>query len=92
MVLRLARSPSTSGPGIRVVELHMLDAAAVGHQHATPAALLETREDLVLDLQVPGEVILPGLQDRARRRDSITAALQLDGVEVRPIRLGDSWG
>ena len=39
-------------------------------------------QDLVLDLHVPGEVVLAGLQHGARRRDRVAAALHLDGVEV----------
>ena len=50
------------------------------------AALLEAQQDLVLDLHVPGEVVLAGLQHRARRRDGVAAALHLDRVEVRPVR------
>ena len=51
------------------------------------AALLQPLQDLVLDLQVPGEVVLAGLQHRARRRDGVAAALHLDGVEERPVGL-----
>src|SRR2546425_5759787 len=43
-------------------------------------------EDLVLDLHVPRVVELARLDDRARRRDRIPAALHLDGVEERPVR------
>ena len=66
------------GPGIGVVELHVLDAAAGRDDDVALAALLQPLEDLVLDLQVPGEVVLAGLQHRARRRDGIAAALHLD--------------
>ena len=49
------------------------------------AALFHPHKNLVFDLQVPGEVIFAGLQHRACCRDSIAAALHLDGVEVRPV-------
>ena len=50
------------------------------------AALLEAQQDLVLDLQVPGEVVFAGLQHGARRRDRVAAALHLDRVEIGPVR------
>ena len=50
---------------------------------AALAALLEALEDLVLDLHVPGVVVLAGLDDRARRPDRVAAALHLDLVEER---------
>ena len=73
------------GPRIGGVELDVLDAAALAEDDAALAALLQAQQDLVLDLQVPGEVELAGLQHGARRRDRIAAALHLDGVEMRPV-------
>ncbi len=75
------------GPGVGVVELQVLDAAAGRDDDAALAALLQPHEDLVLDLEIPGEVVLAGLQHRARRRYRIAAALHLDAVEMRPVRL-----
>src|SRR5215470_8746039 len=75
------------GPGIGGVELDVLDAAAFAEDHAALAALLQAREDLVLDLHVPAEVELAGLQYRARGRCRVAAALHLDGVEILPLQL-----
>ena len=73
------------GPRIGAVELDVLDEARILDVDAALAALLQAREDLVLDLHVPGEVELAGLQHGARRRDRVAAALHLDGVEVRAV-------
>ena len=73
------------GPRVGGVELDVLDAAAFAEDDPALAALFQAHENLVLDLQVPGEVELAGLQHGARRRDRIAAALHLDGVEMRPV-------
>src|SRR5216683_3051894 len=73
------------GPWVGGVELDVLDAAALAEEDAALAALLEAQEDFVLDLHVPAEVELAGLQDRARRRHRIAAALHFDGVEIGPV-------
>ena len=74
------------GPWIGGVELDVLDVAAERHRRRALAALFEAQQDLVLDLQVPGEVEFAGLQHGARRRDRIAAALHLDRVEIGPVR------
>ena len=63
----------------------MLDVAAQDDVDAPLAALLEPQEDVVLDLHVPGVVELGGLDDRSRGRGSVAAALELEGVEERPV-------
>src|SRR6476646_9072228 len=73
------------GPRVCAVELDVLDAAASTDDDAALAALLEAREDLVLDLHVPAEVELAGLQHGACGRDRVAAALHLDGVEMGPV-------
>ena len=73
------------GPRIGRVELDMFDAAARGDDHPALAALFQSQENLVLDLHVPAEVELAGLQHAARRRHRIAAAFHLDGVEIGPV-------
>jgi hypothetical protein len=73
-------------PGIRVVELDVLDVAGQGDVDSALAALLQALQDVVLDLHVPRVVVLAGLEDRARRRRRVAAALQLDRVEEGPVR------
>ena len=68
--------------GVGEVALDVLDVAAGHDVGLALAALLQALEDLVLDLHVPGVVELAGLDDGARRRHRVTAALHLDGVEV----------
>jgi hypothetical protein len=65
---------------VRVVpgELDELERAAGRDEHAPLAAVSMRCSTLVLDLQVPGEVELAGLQHRARRRRGVAAALDLD--------------
>ena len=64
------------GPRVGGVELDELDVAARDHVHLALAAVLHALEHLVFDLQVPGAVVLAGLQHRAcaptwrRRRPS----------------------
>ena len=72
-------------PGIGEVELDVLDAAGRIDLGAALAALLEAAEDVVLDLHVPGEVVLAGLQHRPRRRGGVAPALHLEGVEEGPV-------
>ena len=85
LVLRLERSPSTSVHGSVLLSWMCSMKPASLMIDAALAALLQAREDLVLDLHVPGEVELAGLQHGARRRHRVAAALHLDGVEVRPV-------
>ena len=73
-------------PRIGDVELDELDVAAGNDVGLALAALLHALEHLVLDLQVPGVVVLAGLQHRARRRGGVAAALHLDRVEEGPVR------
>ena len=75
------------GPGVRRIDLDVLDVAARRDGGGAFAALLHALEDIVLDLHVPGVVVLCGLDHGARRRDGITTALHLDGVEEGPVRL-----
>src|SRR6266850_1247459 len=72
-------------PRVGVVELDVLDVAAGHDVGLALAALLHALEVLVLDLEVPGEVVLAGLDDGAGRRVGVAAALHLDGVEVRAV-------
>src|SRR5207249_11098351 len=72
-------------PRIGVVELDVLNIAARCDIGLAPAALFHALEVLVLDLQVPGEVVLAGLDDGAGGRVGVAAALHLDGVEVRAV-------
>src|SRR6266699_1822444 len=49
------------------------------------ASVFEAQQHLVFDLDIPGEVVLSGLNDGSRCRDGIAAALHLDTVEIGPI-------
>ena len=73
------------GPRIREVALDVLHAP--GHPDVYPslAPLLEPTQDVVLDLHVPGVVVLACLEHCARRRGRIAAALHLQRVEERPV-------
>ncbi len=71
------------GPRIRGVEDDELDVARRHGADLAAAAGLHALEDLVLDLEVPGIVVFAGLQHGARRRDGVTAALDLERVEMR---------
>src|SRR5690349_9800604 len=79
--------PFDFGPRIAGIDLDMFD----GHTWydldpaSSTAAVFELEQDLVFDLDVPGKVVFPGLDHRARGRNGISAALQLDAVEVRPV-------
>ena len=73
------------GPRIGQVELNELDVAAWGDGCFALAALLQAKQQLVFDLQVPSVVVLARLQNSTRRRHGIPAAFHLDGVKVRPI-------
>ena len=74
------------GPGIRVVELDVLDVAAGHDVGLALAALLHAFENLVLDLEIPGVVELTRLDDGACGRDRVASALHLDCVEEGAIR------
>src|SRR5206468_2400273 len=73
-------------PRIGVVELDVLDATAGCDVDVALAALLGSLEDLIRDLEVPGEVVLPRLEHRARRGRGLAAALHLELVEEGTIR------
>ena len=79
-------------PGIGDRELDEFDVAALHDMGAALAAGLHALEHLVLDLQVPGVVVLAGLQHGARGRDGIAAAFHLDRVEEGAVRTGGSSG
>jgi len=74
-------------PGVGLVELDVLGRTGRPDLDASLAALLEAQEDVVLHLHVPGVVVLTGLQHGAGGRGRVAAALHLDGVEERPVRL-----
>src|SRR5262244_620991 len=75
------------GPGIGIIDLYVLDRPAWHNLDAAPgiAAVFQPEKDFVLDLHVPRIVVLAGLDHGARRRHGITAALHLDGIEMRPV-------
>src|SRR5438093_187859 len=68
---------------VRVGQVHqdLLDARAGRGDDRALAALFDVLQDRPLDLQVPGVVVLAGLQDRPRGRGRVAAALELDAVE-----------
>ncbi|GCC47671.1 hypothetical protein chiPu_0032160, partial [Chiloscyllium punctatum] len=69
--------------GVRIgeVDRNELDVAADREQRLALAALFQALQNLVFDLDVPGEIIFAGLDHRARRGDGIAASLHLDRVE-----------
>src|SRR6266545_3258798 len=77
--------PIDLAPGVGEVALDVLDVAGRDDLRAALAALLEALEDVVLDLDVPGEVVLAGLEHGPRGGGGVAAALHLDRVEERPI-------
>src|SRR5262249_6247296 len=80
------------GPRIGAVDLDVLDPAALHDLSASfgVAGVFEFDKDFVLDLHIPGIVVLAGLNHRARRRYGVAAAFHLDRVEIRPV--GDVVG
>ncbi len=72
-------------PRIRDAQLHKLDVSAGYDVGAPLAASLHSLQHLILDLQVPRIVVLAGLQDRARRRGGVPAALHFDRIEERAV-------
>ncbi len=73
------------GPRVGEVALHVLGVAGGPDVDAPLAALLHAPQDVVLHLQVPGVVVLAGLQHRARGGGRVAAPLHLDGVEERAV-------
>ena len=73
-------------PGIGLVALDEAHRAARDREHAALAALLDPPQHLLLDQHVVGEVVLAGLQHRARRAHRVAAALDLEAVEEGPVR------
>ena len=73
-------------PRIALVELDVADPARRHREHAALAALLDAAEYLLLDQDVVGEVVLAGLEHGAGGADGVAPALDLQAVEVRPVR------
>jgi hypothetical protein len=76
------------GPRIGTVDCNMRDrhdrydldtALCIG-------TIFEFGKYLILDLRIPRKVEIPGLNNRTRCRHGIAAALQLDRIEIRPVR------
>src|SRR6266851_4009688 len=86
---RLEARPLTVhlAPRIREVAEDVLDRATPGDVDAAPAPLLHAPEQVVLDLHVPGEVVLADLDHRARGGHGVAPALHLQPIEERPVRL-----
>ena len=74
-------------PGVREVTKDVLDAAAPGDLDLALARPLQSQEQLVLDLEVPGEVVLAGLDHGPRGRYRVAAALHLHPIKERPVPL-----
>src|SRR5256886_10807459 len=86
-VLALRARPLAVGFSPRVGEVHreVLHVPGGGRVDAAPPALLHPSEDVVLDLHIPGEVVLPALDHGAGGGHGIAAALHLEAVEERPV-------
>ena len=74
------------GIGIGEVQRDEFGVAAGRIDGLALAALFQPQQDVVLDLDVPAEIIFAGLDDRARGRHRVAAALHLQRVEVRAVR------
>ena len=74
------------GIGIGEVQRDEFGVAADRIDGLALAALFQPQQDVVFHLDVPAEIILAGLDDGARGRDGIAAALHLDRVEVGAVR------
>src|SRR5262249_16822036 len=73
-------------PRIRLVELHVRDAPPESDEYLATGARREAHEHVVLDAaDLRGVVVFAGLEDGARRRDGVAAALDLQRVEERPV-------
>jgi hypothetical protein len=70
------------GPGVRAIEPNVLD-LCIGHiaEQALTPLVFQPLPDVLIDLDVPGEIELPGLDHGACDGGGIAAAFQLDGVE-----------
>ena len=73
-------------PRVRLVALDEAHRAARDRHDPALAALLDPPEHLLLDQDVVREVVLAGLQHRARRAHRVAAALDVEAVEERAIR------
>ena len=74
------------GVGIGEIERDEFGVAADRVDGLALAALFQAQQHLVFHLDVPAEIILAGLNHRARRRDGIAAALHLDRIEIGAVR------
>ena len=86
-ILRLLRSPSTSVQGSVRLRSNVLDAGAREHaKRALPALLFQPLPDVLINLGVPGEIELAGLDHGPGGRGRIPAPFHLDDVEERAVR------
>ena len=69
-------------PRVGRVELNVLDAASRCDNNCALSACFEAFQHFVLDLHIPGVVVLAGLQHGSCRGDGITTPLELDGIEI----------
>ncbi len=80
--------PFMLGPRVRELEVQAFDGdARVLHQHARSVFRDHAVEQVRLDLELPREVELTGLEHGPRRRGRVTPALDLDGGEEGLVRL-----
>src|ERR1700730_11930954 len=83
LVLRLARSPSTSAAG-SVTLSSMKSTAPVSIMLTFPfAGTFQLEQDFVFHQHVIAIIIFAGLQHRARRRHRVAAALDFQRIEMR---------
>ncbi len=73
------------GPGVGEVALHVLDAASDPEVDAPFSRLLQAKQDVVLDLHVPGVVELARLEHGPCCGHGVAAALHLQRIEEGPI-------
>jgi hypothetical protein len=76
---------------VGLVEVKLLDARARRRHQVALSAPHDLLEHLRLDLQVPGVIVLARFEDRARSRDGVATALDLDPIERRLVRLPIVW-
>src|SRR5713101_6784254 len=70
------------GPGVRAIELNVLDSCTRDDPKRPLTPLLfQPLPDVLIDLDVAGEIVLSGLDDGARGRGGIPAPLQFHRTE-----------
>src|SRR5438128_8356766 len=88
--VRLAALVAERRVGVREVDEKPLDARTVGGEEPSDGAVGRHRlEHSRLDLEIPPVIDVAGLENSARGRGRVAAALQRDGLEERLVRIAE---